>query len=73
MRRQTHNPTTRRALLAAAGRWAGLAGLAALAVGLLARSRSRDDCPRQYACGACPLLDRCRLRAAASARAIEKT
>jgi hypothetical protein len=60
---------TRRAVLGAAGRWAGLAGLAALAGGLLARARSREDCARQGACGNCPYVKRCRLPAARATRA----
>jgi hypothetical protein len=68
MRRNTSEPTTRRALLGRIGRWAGFAGLAALAGGLLARSRRRDGCTRAGACGHCPLRTQCRLPAAEAAR-----
>ena len=73
MRPERDDSTTRRALLCGAGRWAGLASLAALAGGLLARSRAKDDCPRLRVCPGCPILRRCRLPEAKAARAVRKT
>ena len=64
------NKRNRRALLSGAGRWCGLACLAALAGGMLARSRQGDDrCTVPAVCRMCPALQSCRLPAAESARA----
>jgi len=78
--RESNEPTTRRAALQAAGRWAGLAGLAALVLALnrkrepwnLARRGSPQDCTRRAHCRNCPMLDRCELPSARAARASEK-
>ena len=57
--------TTRREAL----RYAGLAGLAVLAGGvLLGLRRSEPQCDRGAACQGCPVLDRCRLPAATKQR-----
>ena len=57
--------TTRREAL----RYAGLAGLAALAGGvLLGLRRSAPTCDRGAACRGCPILDSCRLPTAAKQR-----
>lgn len=64
--------TTRREALRSVGRYAGLAGLAVLTGGvLLGLRRSAPACDRGAACRGCPVLDNCRLPAAAKQR--EKT
>ena len=50
-------------------RYAGLAGLAVLAGGvLLGLRRAAPECDRGAACRGCPILDGCRLPAAAKQR-----
>ena len=66
--------TSRRELLAEAGRWALVAGLAAGVFWMTRKGAapSAADCPGLGACGRCPALAGCRLPQAVSAKRVQE-
>jgi len=69
MKKPTDNPTSRRQLLHAAGRYGALGGLLVLGGVLMARGRrNREACELTWPCGKCAVFDRCQLSRAAEAR-----